>query len=187
MKQIPRGEDTDLPRNDHVPFLPSSLNSDCHARPSLPTIPGSKLKWRLQIFILLPMFVQGFSKRLLPGCVKLGEKVAFCLPTAGTRTLFFHPIFTQPGKHSLEVPCTHMHYIYTYTFNKHLILNKVYKSTVESTFNRFCGMWFWSPISSSCSSSESEQWLGLRSPNTSMTPYFIHLIRHAVPLKYLIQ
>ena len=50
--------------------------------------------------------IQGTSRRLFPGCVKLGEKVALCLPTAGRRTQFFHPIFTQPGKHSLEVPCT---------------------------------------------------------------------------------
>ena len=49
--------------------------------------------------------VQGTSKERFPGCVKLGEKVAFCLPTAGRRTQFFHPIFAQPGKHSLEVPC----------------------------------------------------------------------------------
>ena len=38
--------------------------------------------------------------------MKLGEKVAFCLPTAGRKTQFFHPLFSQPGKHSLEIPCT---------------------------------------------------------------------------------
>ena len=41
---------------------------------------------------------QGTSKERFPGCVKLSEKVAFCLPTAGRRTQFFHPIFTQRGK-----------------------------------------------------------------------------------------
>ena len=35
--------------------------------------------------------LQGTSKRLFPGCVKLGEKVAFCLPTAGRKTQFFTP------------------------------------------------------------------------------------------------
>ena len=38
--------------------------------------------------------------------MKLGEKVAFCLPTAGRRTQFFHPKFTQPGKSLLVQPCT---------------------------------------------------------------------------------
>ena len=50
--------------------------------------------------------LQGISKRWVPGCVKLGEKVAFCLPTAGRRTQLFHLIFTQPGVHLLEIPCT---------------------------------------------------------------------------------
>ena len=29
----------------------------------------------------------------------------FCLPTAGMREQFFHPIFTQPGKNLLVQPC----------------------------------------------------------------------------------
>ena len=49
--------------------------------------------------------VQGTSKERFPGCVKLGEKYAICLPTAGRRTQFFHPIFTQPGKIILVQPC----------------------------------------------------------------------------------
>ena len=36
-------------------------------------------------------------KKLFPGCVTLGEKVAFCLPTAGRRTQFF-----QLNSHNLE-------------------------------------------------------------------------------------
>ena len=52
--------------------------------------------------------LQGCTKRLFPGCVKLDERVAFCLPTAGRRTQFFHPIFTQPGKCLLVHPCTNM-------------------------------------------------------------------------------
>ena len=36
----------------------------------------------------------------------LFEEVVFCLPTAGWRTQFFHPIFTQPGKSLLVQPCT---------------------------------------------------------------------------------
>ena len=35
-----------------------------------------------------------------------GEKVAFCLPTAGRRAQLFHLIFTQPVAHLLEIPCT---------------------------------------------------------------------------------
>ena len=38
--------------------------------------------------------------------MKSGEKVAFCLPTSGKQTQFFHHIFSQPGKRFLEVPCT---------------------------------------------------------------------------------
>ena len=41
----------------------------------------------------LTEIVQGCTKRLFPGFEKLGEKVAFCLPTAGGRTLFFSPHF----------------------------------------------------------------------------------------------
>ena len=49
--------------------------------------------------------IQGTSKRLFPGFVKLDEKVGFCLPTAGRRTQFFHPTISQPGKSLSEVPC----------------------------------------------------------------------------------
>ena len=45
-----------------------------------------------------PQRVQGWTKRLFPGCVKFDEKVAF-----------FHPIFTQPGKCLLVHPCTVAH------------------------------------------------------------------------------
>ena len=48
---------------------------------------------------------KGCTQRLFPGCVNSDEKVASCLSTAGRKTQFFHPIFTQPRKHSLEVPC----------------------------------------------------------------------------------
>ena len=70
---------------------------------------GSESAEIIQISRLVHMewfSIQGTSKRLFPGCVKLGEKVAFCLPTAGRRTQFFHPAFSQPGKSLLEVPCT---------------------------------------------------------------------------------
>ena len=50
--------------------------------------------------------IQGCSARWAPGCVKLGEKVAFCLPSAGRRTQLFQLIFSQPGVHLLEHPCT---------------------------------------------------------------------------------
>ena len=33
--------------------------------------------------VQLNRHLQGISKRLFPGCVKSGEKVAFCLPSAG--------------------------------------------------------------------------------------------------------
>ena len=45
-------------------------------------------------------------KKPFPGCVKLSDLVAFCLPTAGRKTQLFHLIFTQPGTHLLEHPCT---------------------------------------------------------------------------------
>ena len=37
--------------------------------------------------------------------MKLGEQVAFCLPSAGRRTQLFHLIFTKPGAHLLVHPC----------------------------------------------------------------------------------
>ena len=49
--------------------------------------------------------LQGVSKKWAPGCVKLDEKVRFCLPSAGRRTQLFHHIFTQPGAYLLEIPC----------------------------------------------------------------------------------
>ena len=57
---------------------------------------------------LLPTRVHDCTKKLFPGCVKLDEKIVFCLPTAGMRTQFFHPIFTQPGRSLLVQPCTFM-------------------------------------------------------------------------------
>ena len=78
----------------------------------LPSSPPSHLVFRA--FSLAPhlhvLYVQGTSKERFPGCVNLGKKVEFCLPTAGRRTQFFHPILKQPGKHSLEVPCTMYRY-----------------------------------------------------------------------------
>ena len=47
--------------------------------------------------------IQGISKRLFPGSVKSGDKVAFRLPSAGRKTQFFHHI---PGKSLLEVTST---------------------------------------------------------------------------------
>ena len=49
--------------------------------------------------------LQGISIRLFPGCMKLGEKVAFCLPSAGKKMQCFHHIFSQPGKSLLDIPC----------------------------------------------------------------------------------
>ena len=50
--------------------------------------------------------IQGCTKRPFLGCVKLIEEVAFCLPIAGRRTQFFHPIFTEPGKSLIVQPCS---------------------------------------------------------------------------------
>ena len=37
--------------------------------------------------------------------MKLGEQVAFCLPSAGRITQLIHLFFTQPWVHLLEHPC----------------------------------------------------------------------------------
>ena len=37
--------------------------------------------------------------------MKLGEKVSFCLPSAGRRAKLSHLIFIQPGAHLFEIPC----------------------------------------------------------------------------------
>ena len=50
--------------------------------------------------------LQGISKRLFPGWVKSGEKVEFCLPSAGRQTQFFHHLISQRGKNLLEIPCS---------------------------------------------------------------------------------
>ena len=50
--------------------------------------------------------VQGCTKRWTLSCVNLGGKVAFCLPTAASRTQIFHLSFTHPGAHLLVHPCT---------------------------------------------------------------------------------
>ena len=55
------------------------------------------------------MGVQGCTKRWAPGCVILGEKVAFCLPIAGRRMQLFHHIVTQSGAHILEILCIHLY------------------------------------------------------------------------------
>ena len=59
---------------------------------------------RQQVSVCL--LLQRTSKRRFQGFVKLGEKVAVCLPTAGRRAQFFHPTSSQPGNSLLEVPCT---------------------------------------------------------------------------------
>ena len=42
--------------------------------------------------------LQGCTKRLFQGCVKLGENIAFCLPTVGRRTQFSNPYSYNPGR-----------------------------------------------------------------------------------------
>ena len=49
--------------------------------------------------------LQGTSKERFPGCVKFGGKLRFVYLLQAEERNFFHPIFTQPGKHSLEIPC----------------------------------------------------------------------------------
>ena len=72
--------------------------------------PGKKERPRHARRVGQIVAVQGTSKRFFPGWVKSGEKVAFCLPTAGKLTQYFHHIFSQPGKSLLasllEVPCS---------------------------------------------------------------------------------
>ena len=71
------------------------------------TRPGQKMACSWIDEVRFCICIQGTSKERFPGCEVLDEKVAFCLPTAGRNMQFFHPLFTQPGKHSLEVPCTY--------------------------------------------------------------------------------
>ena len=52
------------------------------------------------------LFVQGTTKRRLPGSVNVRKKNCVLLPAAGSRTQFFHLIFTKPGRRLLVVPCT---------------------------------------------------------------------------------
>ena len=51
--------------------------------------------------VVLLINLQGCTKRWALGCVKLGGKVVFCLPSADRRTQIVHLIFTQPGAHLL--------------------------------------------------------------------------------------
>ena len=50
--------------------------------------------------------IQGCTKRLFPGCVKMGWKNCVLLPAVGKQNATFSPNFTKPGKSLLEVPCT---------------------------------------------------------------------------------
>ena len=50
--------------------------------------------------------IQRISKRLFPGSVILNGTFVVCFPTAGWIPQFFHPVFTQPGKSLLEIPCS---------------------------------------------------------------------------------
>ena len=43
--------------------------------------------------------------KTLPRFCEVGWSSCVCLPTAGRKTQLFHPMFTQPGKSFLEVPC----------------------------------------------------------------------------------
>ena len=45
---------------------------------------------------------QGCTKRTFPCCVKLGEKVAFCLPTEGRKAQSFYLIFKKTWKGSFS-------------------------------------------------------------------------------------
>ena len=43
--------------------------------------------------------------KLFPGCVNIELSNSVLLPAVGKQNGTFSPNFTQPGKHSLEVPC----------------------------------------------------------------------------------
>ena len=66
----------------------------------LPKPPPQFRSLAIAITNLVP-YLQGCTKRWAPGCVKLGEKVAFCFTTTGRRT----QLFIKPGAHLLVHPC----------------------------------------------------------------------------------
>ena len=51
-------------------------------------------------------YKQGITKRLRPGLVNERRKYSILLPAAGSRTQFFHLLFTKPGRSLLAEPCT---------------------------------------------------------------------------------
>ena len=50
--------------------------------------------------------LQGISKECFPGCENKGRKNCVFLPAEGKQNTNFSPDFTQPGKRSVEIPCT---------------------------------------------------------------------------------
>ena len=48
-------------------------------------------QWELWTGEMVQNNIQGISKRLFPGCVKSGEKVAFCLPNCRQENAIFSP------------------------------------------------------------------------------------------------
>ena len=53
--------------------------------------------------------IQGCTNRLFLGCVKVDEKVAFCLLTAVRRTHFFTPYSINLGRAFLRIPVVSQH------------------------------------------------------------------------------
>ena len=79
--------------------------SCAYSSPSLPCMMAKISKgdhffssWRYLYCLLVPG---------LPGCMKFWVNVAFCLPTEGRRTQFFHHTFKQPRKVLSVQPCSH--------------------------------------------------------------------------------
>ena len=86
----------------HIYLIAAVAYHFCPSLPAAFTQPGASTLANLSSINV----IKGCTKRWAPGSVKLGEKVAFCLPTTGRRMQLFHLIFTKPGAHLLVHPCT---------------------------------------------------------------------------------
>ena len=81
----------------------------------------SSIDWHnVYDLVAVGKLLQGCTKRFFPGCVKLNEKVALCLPTAGKTAQFF----TSYSHNLIMQPCScvglfhHNHYLNTGRFTK---------------------------------------------------------------------
>ena len=72
-----------------ITWKPKNADKSKHECICSPFPEGALISKLLKVSCLIQhSALQGCTKRWAPGCVKLGEKVAFCLPSEGRKTQY---------------------------------------------------------------------------------------------------